>query len=55
MPDSPFRPLRELVAAEQDYAGSEAYAADRAYWTERLAGAQDAVSLSGGRSTCPAR
>ncbi|MFD7383491.1 amino acid adenylation domain-containing protein [Streptomyces anulatus] len=53
VPDSPFRPLRELVAAEQEYAGSEAYAADRAYWTERLAGAQDAVSLSGGRQHLP--
>ncbi|MEU8510005.1 amino acid adenylation domain-containing protein [Kitasatospora sp. NPDC048722] len=35
---SPFAPLAELVAEEQAYRHSDDYAADRAFWTARLAG-----------------
>ncbi|HET9380490.1 MAG TPA: amino acid adenylation domain-containing protein, partial [Streptomyces sp.] len=53
VPGTPFGPLRELVEAEQAYVTSGTYAADQAFWTERLTGVQPAVSVSGGRQHLP--
>ncbi|MEU6237426.1 amino acid adenylation domain-containing protein, partial [Kitasatospora sp. NPDC047058] len=47
VPDSPFTPLGRLLAEKADYRDSERFAADRAYWTERLRGCPEPVSLSG--------
>ncbi|MDK0523156.1 non-ribosomal peptide synthetase [Streptomyces sp. ML-6] len=38
-PECRFAPLRELVAEEQAYLSGEQYAADREFWTGRMAGA----------------
>ncbi|WP_030420322.1 amino acid adenylation domain-containing protein [Streptomyces sp. NRRL F-5065] len=38
-PASRFAPLRELVAEEQSYLAGEDHTADRAFWTDRMAGA----------------
>ncbi|MCB5292073.1 non-ribosomal peptide synthetase [Arthrobacter sp. SO3] len=42
-----FGDLSELLAAEADYAGSDAADADRAYWTARLQDAPAAAGLAG--------
>ncbi|WLQ53076.1 amino acid adenylation domain-containing protein [Streptomyces poriferorum] len=57
----PAAPLRELVADEVDYRGSERYEADRTYWTDRFAdlvtdravdpaGAEGEADAHGGRA-----
>ncbi|MFF9347874.1 amino acid adenylation domain-containing protein [Streptomyces sp. NPDC014734] len=38
-PEPRFAPLREIVAEEQEYLAGEQYAADREFWTGRMAGA----------------
>ncbi|MFF7249151.1 amino acid adenylation domain-containing protein [Embleya sp. NPDC008237] len=43
---NPFGTLRELVAEEADYRGSEAYDTDRAFWLDRLADHPEPVTLS---------
>ncbi|MEV4973972.1 amino acid adenylation domain-containing protein [Streptomyces scopuliridis] len=53
VPANPFPPLRGLVDAARDYADSTDHDADRAFWTERLSGAQPPVSLSGGEQHLP--
>ncbi|WP_433555817.1 amino acid adenylation domain-containing protein [Pseudonocardia xinjiangensis] len=50
---SPFATLRELVDAEQAYHGTEQYAADRAYWTARLAEPPEPARLGDRRPTRP--
>ncbi|MFF3537311.1 amino acid adenylation domain-containing protein, partial [Streptomyces sp. NPDC002466] len=45
----PFAPLSDLVEADLAYRASERFALDRAYWTDRLAGAPGPVGPSGGR------
>ncbi|MEU8515504.1 amino acid adenylation domain-containing protein, partial [Kitasatospora sp. NPDC048722] len=47
VPESPFAPLGRLLAEKEEYRGSERRAADRAYWTERMRGCPEPVSLSG--------
>ncbi|MGW6946413.1 amino acid adenylation domain-containing protein, partial [Streptomyces xanthophaeus] len=46
-PARPFGSLAAVVAAEEEYRASEAFAADRAYWTERLADCPEPEALSG--------
>ncbi|MEU9083716.1 amino acid adenylation domain-containing protein [Streptomyces sp. NPDC048357] len=41
-----FGALGDLADAEADYRSSERFRADRAHWTERMAGAPDAVTLA---------
>ena len=48
-PASPFGPLRDLVALEDEYRDSPEYVRDRAYWMTRLTGRPEPISLSGGR------
>ncbi|MFI9599854.1 amino acid adenylation domain-containing protein [Streptomyces sp. NPDC052043] len=55
VPANPFPPLRGLVDAARAYADSPDHADDAAFWTERLAGAQPPVSLSGGQQHLPSR
>ncbi|MGC0422030.1 amino acid adenylation domain-containing protein [Embleya sp. AB8] len=43
---NPFGTLRDLVAEEIDYRGSEAYDTDRAFWLEHLADRPRSVTLS---------
>ncbi|WP_182346551.1 non-ribosomal peptide synthetase [Tomitella gaofuii] len=43
---SPFAPLDALLAEEQDYRASPDFAADRAFWADRLAGRGRARSLA---------
>ncbi|WP_335932749.1 amino acid adenylation domain-containing protein [Streptomyces sp. PTD5-9] len=38
-PECRFAPLHRLVEEEREYLASEQYAVDRAFWTERMAGA----------------
>ncbi|MEO3974465.1 condensation domain-containing protein [Streptomyces sp. CAU 1734] len=45
---SPFAPVGALVAAEREYTGSARYAADRAHWAARCAGAPPACSFARG-------
>ncbi|MFJ9648260.1 amino acid adenylation domain-containing protein [Streptomyces sp. NPDC101206] len=51
----PFGPLRALVAADLDYRTSPALAADRAYWSERLAGWTGATAIPRRPDAAPAR
>ncbi|MFD7901371.1 amino acid adenylation domain-containing protein [Kitasatospora sp. NPDC059747] len=44
--ESPFAPLAELVAEEQAYRHSDEYAADRAFWTARLADTGSAAATT---------
>ncbi|MGW0330971.1 amino acid adenylation domain-containing protein [Streptomyces sp. NPDC003011] len=43
---SPFGPLGDLVGLDTAYRASEQFAADRAYWTERLAGLGEPAGLA---------
>ncbi|MEU0939228.1 amino acid adenylation domain-containing protein [Embleya sp. NPDC005971] len=43
---NPFGTLRQLVAEEADYRGSEAYDTDRAFWLDRLADHPEPVTLT---------
>jgi amino acid adenylation domain-containing protein len=43
---SPFEDLPSLLAQEADYAGSDTYKQDRAYWLQRLADRAEPVSLA---------
>ena len=45
-PANPFRPLADLVAEDAAYRGSPAYAADRRFWSDRLADRPTPVSLT---------
>ncbi|MFL6129407.1 MAG: amino acid adenylation domain-containing protein [Mycobacteriales bacterium] len=45
-PARPLGPLAALVAADQAYRGSDAFAADRAYWADRLADRPAPASLT---------
>jgi enterobactin synthetase component F len=45
-PARPLGRLSALVAADQDYRGSDAFAEDRAYWADRLADRPRAASLT---------
>ncbi|MFF3533370.1 amino acid adenylation domain-containing protein [Streptomyces sp. NPDC002466] len=56
-PECRFAPLRELVAEEQAYLAGEQYAADREFWTGRMAGAVPvtlAPPAGPGRDAAPA-
>ncbi|MFF4318247.1 amino acid adenylation domain-containing protein, partial [Streptomyces sp. NPDC001568] len=46
-PARPFGTLASVVEAEREYRDSEAFAADRAYWLERLADCPEPEPLSG--------
>ncbi|MER7754556.1 amino acid adenylation domain-containing protein [Kitasatospora sp. NPDC097643] len=52
--ERPFATLAEAVAEEAAYRGGEEYRADRAFWSERLAGAEAPATLPGRRSGAPA-
>ncbi|WP_306214542.1 amino acid adenylation domain-containing protein [Actinoplanes sp. RD1] len=43
---APWKPLRALLTAEDAYRGSDAYAADRQFWLDRLAGAPPPAALA---------
>ncbi|MEU4556992.1 amino acid adenylation domain-containing protein [Actinoplanes sp. NPDC023936] len=45
-PPAGFRSVETLVAEEQAYRASEKFAADRAFWLDRLAGAPEPVTLT---------
>ncbi len=47
VPPSPFRSLDDLVRGDLDYRASEAFTADRGYWTERLADCPEPTRLTG--------
>jgi amino acid adenylation domain-containing protein/non-ribosomal peptide synthase protein (TIGR01720 family) len=47
-PAGRFRPLRDMVEADAAYRASEAYAADRAFWTERFADRPSVAALAPG-------
>ncbi|MGK5632056.1 amino acid adenylation domain-containing protein, partial [Streptomyces sp. URMC 123] len=51
---SPFAPLRELVAADEEYRASTAHDEDRAFWAEYLRDRPEPVSLST-RAAAPVR
>ncbi|WP_032791330.1 condensation domain-containing protein, partial [Streptomyces baarnensis] len=52
---TPFVPLTALIDADTAYRASDRFAADRAYWTDRMAGAPEPAGLSGGRPATPHR
>ncbi|MFD7549814.1 condensation domain-containing protein [Streptomyces sp. NPDC059816] len=53
-PRTRFAPLREVVEEESRYLNGERYAADREFWTERLAGTEVPVTLGGPPTGGPA-
>jgi amino acid adenylation domain-containing protein len=46
--DTPFRPLRDMVAEDLAYRASPDFAVDRQFWIDRHAGRPEAVSLADG-------
>ncbi|MFE9661049.1 AMP-binding protein [Streptomyces sp. NPDC005955] len=53
-PRTRFAPLREVVEEESRYLNGERYAADREFWTERLAGTEVPTTLGGPPTGRPA-
>ncbi|MER5498251.1 amino acid adenylation domain-containing protein [Streptomyces sp. NPDC002561] len=49
VPPTPFAPLAELVALDQEYRRSERFTDDRDHWVAELAGRTEPVSMSGTR------
>ncbi|MBB1242297.1 amino acid adenylation domain-containing protein [Streptomyces durbertensis] len=47
VPETPFGPLAELVAADGGYRESERFATDRDHWVAEMAGRAEPVSMSG--------
>ncbi|MFI6645287.1 amino acid adenylation domain-containing protein, partial [Streptomyces sp. NPDC050504] len=47
-PYTPFATLEEIVADDASYRASEQFAQDRAYWTEQMEDAPEAVTLASG-------
>ncbi|WP_324607026.1 non-ribosomal peptide synthetase [Streptomyces griseus] len=52
-PPSTFGTLAELVGLDTDYRRSEQFTTDRAYWSQRLAGAPEPVTLAGRPTRVP--